>query len=67
MSTFLANWGFSHDVTEIQTTKLMILLRFYFHDVYDVHAENEYSYTFIRMECNLILGNYLLSFPKFWT
>ena len=24
---------FSHDVTKIQTTKLSILLRFYFHDV----------------------------------
>ena len=25
-------WGFLHDVTKIQTTKLLILLRFYFHD-----------------------------------
>ena len=25
--------GFSHDLTKIQTTKLLILLRFYFHDV----------------------------------
>ena len=29
----LTNWGFSHDVTKIQTTKLLILLRFYFNDV----------------------------------
>ena len=28
------NWGFSHDVTEIQTTELLILLRFYFHYMY---------------------------------
>ena len=27
------NWGFSPDVTKIQTTKQLILLRFYFHDV----------------------------------
>ena len=26
-------WGFSHDVLKIQTTKQLILLRFYFHDV----------------------------------
>ena len=26
-------WGFSHDVTKIQTTKQLILLGFYFHDV----------------------------------
>ena len=29
------NWGFSHDVTKIQTTKLLILLRFYLHDVWE--------------------------------
>ena len=28
-----SNWWFSHDVTKIQTRKLSILLRFYFHDV----------------------------------
>ena len=27
------NWGISHDITKIQTRKLLILLRFYFHDV----------------------------------
>ena len=26
-------WGFSYNVTKIQTRKLLILLRFYFHDV----------------------------------
>ena len=26
-------WGFSHDVTKIQTTKLSILLSFYFYEV----------------------------------
>ena len=30
--TFLANCWFSHDVTKIQTKKLSILPRFYFHD-----------------------------------
>ena len=30
---FERRWGFSHDVTKTQTRKLLILLRFYFHDV----------------------------------
>ena len=30
----LYSW-FSNDVTKIQTTKLSILLRFYFHDVFE--------------------------------
>ena len=29
----IAHRTFSHDVTKIETTKLSILLRFYFHDV----------------------------------
>ena len=29
------NCWFSHDVTKIQTTKLLILLRFYFHGVFE--------------------------------
>ena len=32
---WLKNCGFSHDVTKIQTTKLSILLKFYFRDVVD--------------------------------
>ena len=31
----MAYCWFSHDVTKIQTTKLSILLRFYFHDVFE--------------------------------
>ena len=29
------NFRFSHDVTKIQTTILLILLRFFFHDAYE--------------------------------
>ena len=34
---------FSHDVTEIQTTKLSILLRFYFHDVLEQLKTNVHT------------------------
>ena len=33
LAHFLVNCWFSHDVTKSQTTKLSILLRFYFHGV----------------------------------
>ena len=29
------NWRFSHDVMKVQTIKLLILLRLYFHDIYE--------------------------------
>ena len=34
---------FSHDVTEIQTTKLLILLRIYFHDVLEQLKTNVHT------------------------
>ena len=34
---------FSHDVTKIQTAKLSILLRFYFHDVLEQLKTNVYT------------------------
>ena len=34
---------FSHDVTKIQTTKLSILLRFYFRDVLEQPKTNVYT------------------------
>ena len=45
------DWRFSHDVTKIQSRKLLILLRFYFHDVKEqLKTSIIYSYKFsLRM------------------
>ena len=37
------NCWFSYDVTKVQTTKLLILLRFYFHDVLEQLETNFHS------------------------
>ena len=42
---------FSHDVTKIQTSELLILLRFYFHDVLEQLKTNRH--TNVHSEWNL--------------
>ena len=70
------NCWFSHDVTKIQTTKLSILLKFYFHDVLEQLKTNfhtnfcfkrvlgfviEYAFTWRPRELSCRLKKWLIS------
>ena len=45
-----SNCGFSHDVTKIQTTKLSILLRFYFHGALEqLRTNSQTNFRFKRV------------------
>ena len=52
---------FSHDVTKIQTTKLSMLLRFYFHGVLELQKTNfqtNFSLQKGSWFCNRVLLNF---------
>ena len=50
--------GFSHDVTKIQTTKLSILLRFYFHDVLEQLKTNVHTNVSFKSVLGFVLKNF---------
>ena len=50
----LYRW-FSHDVTKIQTTKLSILLRFYFHDVLEQLKTNVHTNFHFKRVLGIVL------------
>ena len=56
-------WGFSRDVSKIQTTKLLILLRFYFHDVQE--QLKTYSYKFLLWMGSWFCNRLRLNFKAF--